>query len=25
VPGRPDKLIAPGDHELRMTLRGEAC
>jgi hypothetical protein len=25
VPGRPEQLIAPGDHELRVTLRGEAC
>jgi hypothetical protein len=25
VTGRPEKLIAPGDHELRLTLRGEAC
>jgi hypothetical protein len=25
VPGRPDKLVAPGEHELRLTLRGEAC
>ena len=25
VPGRPDALVAPGDHELLLTLRGEAC
>lgn len=25
VPGHPDALTAPGDHEIRLTLRGEAC
>jgi len=25
VPGRPEMLLAPGEHELRLTLRGEAC
>jgi len=25
VPGRPEELVAPGEHELRLTLRGEAC
>jgi hypothetical protein len=25
VPGRPEQLIAPGDHQLRLTLAGEAC
>jgi len=25
VPGRPEMLVAPGEHELRLSLRGEAC
>jgi predicted phage baseplate assembly protein len=25
VPGRPDALVAAGNHEIRITLRGEAC
>jgi len=25
VPGEPEALVAPGDHEIRLTLRGETC